>query len=287
MLAIVYAFISFIGWGSGDVFIALGTRKIGAYSMAFWSSVLGLLLSSLYIPFALADITRITAETLILNIGLGVILAIAWYLFNRALEIANPTIVGPIAAAFTSLVVVFSIVFFKETINLWQILAIIFAFIGVLFTSLDFKLLKKGIKIDRGIIYAILTMFLWGIYFTFIKIPIKEMGWYLPTVISSIVVTLFYLSMIKLKNIRIVNPGAKKALKPLLLGTVLVTTGTFSFNFALGIGLSSIVAPIAGSYPALFVLLSYFVFREKVTKQQGLGILMTLVGIITLALLSI
>lgn len=283
MLPILFALITYLGWGSGDVFTAIGSRKIGSLSMAFWTVIFGFLVSILYIPFALTDLQNAGINIILLNIGLAVILSLAWYLFNRALEISNPTLVGTIGAAFSSLVVVFSIIFLKENITLGQTLAIIATFIGLLLTTLDFKILKNNLKLDKGILFAILTMFLWGIYFTFIKIPIRQIGWYWPSMISLVVMSSLFLIYIKIKRLKIANP-LNKSFSLITASTLLTTAGTFSFNFALGIGLSAIVAPIAGAYPTLFVFLSYLVFREPITKQQIFGIIVTLFGVVALGL---
>lgn len=265
------------------MFTAVGSRKIGASSMALWTIILGFVLSALYIPFAPNTLGNASSGILILNIGFGLLLAVAWYMFNKALEIGNPTIVGTIAASFAALVFIFSIIFLKETVNFRQVMAFILVFIGIILTTLDFKALRKNLKLDRGVFLAVLVMVIWGIYFTFIKIPIKEIGWFWPSMISSTVMALSSLFFIKVKRIKLTNPIKKKALVPLFASTILITAGTLSFNVALETGLSTIVAPIAGSYPTLFVLLSYWVFKESLTKQQIFGIVTTLVGIIALS----
>ena len=286
MSGVVFALIAFFGWGIGDVYSALGSRKIGAYSFAFWSSIFGLVLSLVYAPFAAGDLNNFTPKILLLNIFLGVLLTAAWYVFNKALETANPTIVGIIGASFTSLVVALSLVVFREVITPLQLVLIIIAFAGVVLSSLDFKVLKKGVKFEKGILLAILTMVLWGIYFTFIRIPIEAAGWYWPGLISGVIGVLFYLIVVKIRKKKVVHPFKNPGLRDLVVGSVLVTWGGFSFYLALERGLSSVVAPIAGSYPVLFVLASYLVFRERITRQQVVGILLTLIGIISLSFVS-
>jgi len=54
MLAIIFALIAFVGWGTGDIFGGLVSRKIGGYSTTVYYYVLSFLLFSLYLPFALA-----------------------------------------------------------------------------------------------------------------------------------------------------------------------------------------------------------------------------------------
>lgn len=67
---------------------------------------------------------------------------------------------------------------------------------------------------------------------------------------------------------------------------LLLTAGSFAFNFAVGQGLSSVVASIAGAYPALFALLASIIFKDPITRQQKSGMIITLLGIILLAYFS-
>jgi uncharacterized membrane protein len=99
-----------------------------------------------------------------------------------------------------------------------------------------------------------------------------------------LVIILFAISQIK--NISLSNPIIKKAFWPLLATVVLTGIAEFCFNYALQKGYGSIVAPIAGAYPTLFVLLSYLVFREPINRQQKAGIFVTLLGITVLSFLT-
>lgn len=65
-----------------------------------------------------------------------------------------------------------------------------------------------------------------------------------------------------------------------------MTIGSFGFNFGIEKGLSAIVAPIAGAYPALFALLAFIIFKDPITNQQKIGMIITLCGIILLAYFS-
>ncbi len=131
MEPIIFALIAYFGWGIGDIFGTISARKLGSYSVCFWGLALRLVVFSLYIPFALADIPQITAELVLLSLSLGVILSVGSLAFNEGLNIANPSLVGAIAASFAALVVVLSIVFLKETITTSQALAILVIFLGL------------------------------------------------------------------------------------------------------------------------------------------------------------
>ena len=62
--------------------------------------------------------------------------------------------------------------------------------------------------------------------------------------------------------------------------------GTVAYYIAVAHGSTALVAGIAGPYPVLFVLLSSLVFKQKITRIQNIGMIITLVGISALALTS-
>ena len=68
---------------------------------------------------------------------------------------------------------------------------------------------------------------------------------------------------------------------------VLITAADFSYNLGILAGYTSIVAPIAGSYPIVFVALSRLVFKEKLTLIQKSGIVFTLIGIVTIGIVIV
>ncbi|MCA9371872.1 EamA family transporter [Candidatus Woesebacteria bacterium] len=65
--------------------------------------------------------------------------------------------------------------------------------------------------------------------------------------------------------------------------TFLILFGNFALNYSLSIPNSnSLAAPIASVAPILFVIMSYFIFKDKLTKQQVAGIVVALFGILFL-----
>lgn len=91
----------------------------------------------------------------------------------------------------------------------------------------------------------------------------------------------------KLQGIALQKPNYKNALMPIIICTLLLRIGDFSFNIGISKGMTAVVAPISGAFPTLFALLSFFVFKDPIKKQQILGIIVTLVGIVLLSALSI
>ncbi len=286
MSPIIFALISYFGWGIGDIFGTIAVRKIGTYSVTFWSYILTLLILCLYIPFALVDLNQINFSIVALNIFLGLVVLPGAILYGEAMTIGNASLVTTVAASFTALVVIFSVLFLKETITQMQLWAIIIIFLGLILTNLDLKqIFKRSFKVDKSIMLAFVVMFLWGIYFTFIKIPVRQIGWYWSNLFSFSVTPLLFV-YIKIKSIKLNNPLNKKVIVPFFAGTILVMMADLSYNFAIGKGLAAVIAPIAGAYPTLFVVLAFLVFKDKITKQQIVGIITTLAGIVLLSFFS-
>ena len=287
MPAILFSLVSFFGWALGDFLIIYVTRNIGSYSTAIWGFLFRLILYSIFIPFVWSDLSNLTLGIFILNLILGVILLSGAVAFFEALRISSASIVGAIVASFPAITVIISTVFLKETVNANQILAIGVIFIGIILSTLNFKDLRNGkLTSNKGTLLAFITMITWGIFFAFIRIPVNQIGWFWPAYFS-IAVFPFILLIMKVRKIKLQNKIKKNILLPLIISTVILSAGDFSYNFAISQGLTSIVVPIAGANPVLFIILAFIFFKDKITKQQVAGIMLTLVGIMALSFFSV
>lgn len=287
MLAIIFALISYLGWGSADVFATIATRKLGGFSVTFWTYILFLIIFSLYIPFALNDLKNMTSALLFINIAVGGIGLIGDVAYYEALKMESSQLVGTIASSFAAVTVILSMIFLKETVTAQQALAILIIFLGLILCTIKLKEINKfSSHITKGIFLAIITAFSWGAYYTFIKIPVRELGWFWPTFIS---LTLFPLIIVflKLRGTKINKPESLGAIVPLFALAFLSGIGEFSYNLAINIGQTAVVAPIAGSSATLFVLLAFLIFKDPITRQQILGIITTLIGIVLLSVFSV
>ena len=217
-----------------------------------------------------------------LTVVLSVIQIFAFLSYNEALRVGNSSLVGTISGSFTAVVVILSLLFLGESLSMPSIIAIVVIFAGLFLSSVNLADIKEKTVMNKGTMLSLVAMVGWGLYFTFIKLPVQESGFFWPSYITTVVgtVCLFVFGMNKIKKPKL---GLKSGFPAVFLSGVLLTAGSFAFNLAIESGLSSIVAPIAGAYPALFALLAYFIFKDPITKQQRLGILITLLGIIALA----
>lgn len=282
-LPLLLAFITFIGWGTGDLFTIVSTKKIGANLTVFWVFAIRILLSLLIVSFVPHDIRGITVPLFLFNIFIGVLYVLGNVLVSEAFRVSSAPLVGIIVQAFPALVLVFSVLIFKDPISIRQILFVAIIFLGVGLCSVDLRKLRESKQLfDRGTAIALLSALFLSIYFTFLRIPIQQYGWFIPNVIATACFPIIYLFIRKTKE-KFVAPREKKVLFAVLMVGLLIGAGDFALNYGLSIpGGSRIIAPIAGASPILFVVMSYFIFKDKLTKQQVIGIITALAGIVLL-----
>jgi len=287
MQAIIFAFVAYFAWGVGMAFEAIAARKIEAKSFSFWGFVLGFFLSSLYAPFVLYELKNISLGLIGFCYLIGFFILLGTIIYYQALKKGNPSLVGTIASSFPMVTVVISIVFLKEKINLFQIIATMIIFIGLVFTMLNFdEINKKKFKLNTGVFLAFLTMLCWGVYSSLIKIPISKIGWFWPNWFIFSSFPLIYLYM-RFSKTTLEIPKKKDVVIFVILSILFVRIAEYAYNLGLSSGMTSIVAPIAGANPTLFVILAYFIFKEPLKKSQVIGIISTLAGVILLSAFSI
>lgn len=287
MPAIIFALISYLGWGIGILFEAIAVRKLETYSATFLGLILSLLVTTLYTPFALSDLGNLTPNVLLINLLVAFFWIFGTVTYYEGLKNANPALVGTIASAFPAIVVPLSILFLQEKINLNQTFAIILILSGILLCTLNLKdVLKRKTNISLGVILGVITMISWGIAFTFIKIPVSAIGWFWPNYFVFLSSPLL-LAYMKVRGIKFVDPRKSGVLIILLLSIILVRIAEFSYNLGISKGLVVVVAPIAGANPTLFIVLAFLIFKDPITRQQIAGIITTLIGIVLLSVFSV
>ncbi len=283
MNAYLFGLIAYFGWGSGDIFGTFATRKVGPYITTFWAFAFGALLGSFYIPFAFHELSAITPTLLFLNVILGVMYVGGNLMFNEALRLSSAPIVGTIGGSFSALTIVLSFLFLGEKISITHMLLILLVFTGVYITTTAHGQ-KRNTRSTKGVILALMSFIVWGIYFTFIKILMQSMGWFWPNYIPILLFPLIGLYM-RWKKMPLIIPKFNIAL-PLFLNALTLRGGDFAFNIGASMGLTATIAPIGGAYPTLFAVLSYFVFRDPLNKKQIAGIIIALTGLVALGFIQ-
>lgn len=281
---IASAILSCVFWGTGDVLGVSVSRKMGGPSVTTWAAIFALIL---FLPYAATQTGLLSGlgwQHLLVIAVLGIIWTIGNVCFNEGLRLSNAPAVGTIAAGYTTVTVLLSVLFLGEQLTLIQAATIALVYIGIALASL--RAGPSGLTFrDRGVVLALIAMVCWGVFFAFLKPVVRAVGWFWP---FYLILFLFPLIMLfqRLRRQPLVSPFRTGAWRLLLPMVLLLRSADFSFNYGISVGDISVVAPVAGSYPILFVLVSSLIYRDPVSKRQWTGIAAALVGIVFLLIVS-
>jgi uncharacterized membrane protein len=83
------------------------------------------------------------------------------------------------------------------------------------------------------------------------------------------------------------SPFHNHAFVQIALSALSLRAAEISFNIGLNLFGSTVIAPIAGAYPSLFLILSFLFFRDPISVQQRIGIFITVTGVVLFSLLPL
>lgn len=253
--------------------------------IAIWSSMIGLVL--FFIPLVTifrGDLAKLSVGTLFVMLAINLLVNTGYLFFITGMSRGSVTLTGVIAGSSSVLTAIVAIIFFGEKVSTSQLALITIVLVGMVLASISgstkdlFDDFKKS-----GTIFAFGAFVCWGLYYALVRIPIEKVGWFLPQYSSGLTgLIIFTLVAIMSKEKRVLS-------KPKLLWLIVITAilqilGILFYNFAISKGQTSIVAPIQGSSTAVFVLIAYFVFHEKLNKKQWLGVALSILGIMFLSM---
>jgi drug/metabolite transporter (DMT)-like permease len=285
-MGVFYGLLSMASWGIADFLAAKSSRKIGFALTLLWSQIFGFFIISIYFltNFQLFNLSDVPKFLLILAIA-GILNMIAGLAYFKGLKEGKVSLVSPIGASFALIIVILSILFFKETLTANQIIGIILIILGLPLLSINIKKISGVKKIDTlvGAKEGLVAMLGWG-FSLFLIIPaIKVLNWFLPIFIFRFFTLLFLLSYVFFgkQSFKISFPITSLAL-PLLIG-LLDVIAFFGYSFGIKGEYASIVAPIVASFPLITVILARVFFKEKIVLNQALGIISVITGLILIS----
>lgn len=286
-IPILLALLAFVSWALADTISVILYRIHSASAVTINSAMGRILFWLLLLPFFWQDFGRITIVPLVFNLIAGLSSGIGSYLFGRSVKLANPAVVTPICSGWGASALVLSRVFFHEPISIYQSVSVMIILLGYLTTISTPGLFRQiQSKQTQGIIYAFLTFLIWGICGVTIKLPSVSYGWYWTSVILLVpyVVVVFFDAKENLSTNNFLRIKPLWILVAVVLFSALADIG-YSGSFAMG-GSNAIVGTIGGSYAALSTILMYIFYREPMTKQQKVGAIISITGIILTAFFS-
>ena len=267
---IVFGLCASLCWGSGDFNGGLASRRANASSVVIAAYAVGFVLLVI-----LAWLWRepFSSQLDMVWGGLaGLAGAIGLISFYSALAIGRMGIAAPISAVLTAALPVFFSIFTEGLPNLFQLGGFVLALLAIALISRPER--SKGRP--EGIGLALLAGFGFGCFFILIS-RVNHSATFWPLAMARVTSVLFLLVFVRIRR-QPMLPG--KAVVPLVvLAGILDAVGNAFFVLATHSGRLDVAAVLSSLYPAATVLLAALVLRERVTRIQGIGILLALLAV--------
>jgi len=195
--------------------------------------------------------------------------------FFKAFESGKASILAPLCSLYVLVVVFLGVTVFGESLSIFQFggaaLVVLSAFV------LAFEDIKS-FKLEKGVLYLVLTVIGWGYYYSYIKVFIPSMGPYMTTLALESGVAFFVIAYYIAKGKDISPPPSSQA--PLIaVRSFIIFLGALLYTYAvagIGVALTSVI--VAGT-PLVSVPASHFMLGEKLSAYKYAAILLIVLGL--------
>ncbi|MGL4803592.1 MAG: DMT family transporter [Cetobacterium sp.] len=278
-LALAAAF----GWVGSSVFLERASKETGTLAVNLIRLIIALLFLGVitYVKRGLVlplDVTKESLKFLSISGLFGLFLG-DFFLYKSYIKI-GPRITLLVMTFSPVAVSILSFFILGEKIEGFKVLGMLLTIIGIASVILKKKNDKEFSKV--GFIYALLAMLGESLGIIFTRLGSIEYDSFATIQVRTIPAILAFIVYISLKkewsNIKegIVN---KKGMIYIVLGTIVATLGVTALVEAMKYANVGIVSTLAATSPILIIPISIIFFKEKVSILEGIGALISFVGI--------
>jgi drug/metabolite transporter (DMT)-like permease len=280
---VIFAFGAALAWGIGDLGAALVSRRVGALA-----TVLLVQLAGLIAILAVAAVIRPGWSgrwtDVLLLVGNGVIVAIAYVLHYRALELGPVALVSPLTSAYAVIPIALAWLVLGEGIDVGFGLGAALATTGVVLVTADPRQFGEEAAMRRdGLPFALGAMVLFGVATFVLGVVSRHAGW-LPTVALGRVFTVVALAPVFLVRRPAVRPAGGGVIAAGLLVGVADILGIMSFARGAQVAALSVVAAVSATFPLIPFVGGLVLLRERPAFSQAIGVFAVVGGLVLLGL---
>jgi transporter family protein len=284
ILSILLGIGGMFGWGIYDFLGGVFSKQIGSFKSLFWSQLAGLA-SILLVAFVLKTEINITVPVMILSPIAAIVYSAGYLFFFKGFEKGNVSIIAATMNLWAVFTMLFAFIFMGQRLTTTQTMGVFMIISGATLASTDWGgITKQGFRLSLGVREAILGAFFFGIFWNISEIISEETGWLLTTLLVKfgIVIFLLIFSLAVRREVGLTNGSTKTKYAVLLMG--IIEVGAVALvNYGLTIGDAILITPIASALSIVTITLAVIFLKDKVSKLQGLGIVMAIAGIIAAA----
>jgi len=280
MIQFLYALIAFFSWGSEAVFDKKSLEKLNPFNALsvryFFVFILVILAALIFTEIKFPSTELIPYLLFTCLIGSAAII-----FFFKALNEGTVSLSIGIAKNYFLVTIAISVIFFNETLSFSQLAAAALILSSVFILSFDKK--EKGIKLEKGVTFALLTVVGWGAYFALIKPIVLELNPFNASLFleSTIFLMILFYSLATKKEFKL---NEKKCNWFAFFASILLVIGSIAYNFSIALIGTSLTAVIVAPTPILTSILARVFLKEKLSAVKYTAIFFSVIGLMLLLL---
>ena len=262
-----------LGWGIADFIGGLKSRHLPTLTVLVITNAFGL--GTLLVVGLVKGVSTPPESIFLWGLVGGLVTVAAMFFLYRALAVGSMSIIAPISATGVILPVTVGVILGDDLTRL-QAVGIVSAILGAILAGRERS--KKGeVKATAGVWLAVGAALAIGLYFIIIdRASEVDPFW------AAVTVRLSY-GLILLLLLAAVRPTLRvdRAHLPGLAATgTLDSLAGLSFALATSLGLLTIVSVVGALYPAVTVILSTLILKERPHPVQVIGVGLALGGVV-------
>ncbi len=272
------------GWGIYDFLGGVFSKQIGSFKSLFWSQLAGAI-SILLIAFASRAEFHIPTQALLLSPVAAIVYSAGYLFFFKGFEKGNVSIIAATMNLWAVFTMLFAFIFMGQRLTVTQTIGVFMIISGATIASIDWgSIANQKFQLSLGVKEAVFGAFFFGVFWNISEIISEEIGWLLTTLLVKfgIVIFLLIFSFAVKQEVGLINSSTKTKYAILLMGVIEVCAVAL-VNYGLTIGDAILITPIASALSIVTITLAVIFLKDKITKIQGFGIAMAILGIVATA----
>jgi drug/metabolite transporter (DMT)-like permease len=282
-----------LSWGSADLLARFATRSIGTFRTMLYMQLTGFLLLTAAMHWLggwghLGDGSG--WQVWAWGIGAGALNTWGTLALYRSFEVGKMSVVAPISAGYPALTMILSALT-GERLTVTRFAGVALIILGVVVVAHGEAIPGDANPLENirpakkylGVGWALLSAMSFGVMFWLLGIRVVPMMGAAPSVwlirLTSVVATAFIMLMAK-QPMELPALGVNRW----ILGIGLLDTSAYVFNnYGMLHEQISVVSVLASLYGAVTVALAAVILKEKIARQQWLGIAAIFAGIVLIS----
>ncbi|EKD93583.1 MAG: hypothetical protein ACD_28C00112G0001 [uncultured bacterium] len=279
MIGPLFAFGTLLSWSISDLICKVALKQQTLWFVSVWGQLIGGI-GIIVLGISLGEIREIPIKSWNWIVLFSALNTLGIFFFYKAIQHKGVALTLPIIYSWSVPTIVLSLIFLNQHPSPLEWMGVGFILMGIFCVGLD-TTSKRWM--DQGALAALISMLIWGVFYFFIGSPSEAYGeWWIAGSLKIGTALLSFPFLVYEQNSR--SSKKEKIFYAVGLIGMLDALGLVALTKAFQESSTAIVTGITSTTPVFVALFGIFIFKERVNRQQALGILSTVAGLILLVI---